>query len=320
MSGPRSLKALLAGWNPRPGRGGSAPNADRASAAFAAAWEKAVGAEIARRSRPTKFSGGALTVLTASSAWSDELSLHAPRIIQALQRAFPDEQIHRLRFMVASGRTKLLLDGERYRARAGANPRAPSGAPVAQMPRSAASGSSESEDIAAALVRLAAAQPALDAERDRAGWNTCASCGRRFAAQPAGVSRCAPCAESARRAAQARIERALMQAPWLSAAAVAQMFAGTTTTAYERTRQRLLTRWQSEIEAAQRRLRRGATSAEDRVVAWSYIMLLSGLAQRDIGRAVVSEVLGREWVDVLFAETACKKQEARRVQRENHKR
>jgi hypothetical protein len=318
MSGPRSLKSLLAGWNPRSGRGGSAPSADQASAAFAAAWEKAVGAEIARRSRPTKFSGGALTVLTASSAWSDELSLHAPRIIQALQRAFPDEQIRRLRFMVASGRTKLLLDGERYRARAGANPRALK--PPTQAPPSLAHGPSEAEDITRAIARLAASQNALDAERDRAGWSVCTTCGKRFEPQSPGMSCCAPCAESARRAAQAKIERALMQAPWLSAAAVQKMFAGTTAPAYERTRQRLLSRWQSEIESAQRRLRRGATSAEDRVVAWSYLMLLSGLAQRDIGRAVVSEVLGREWVGVLFGEAAPQKQEARRAQRENHKR
>ncbi len=139
-------------------------------------------------------------------------------------------------------------------------------------------------------------------------------------AQAPSNAQCAPCAENARRAAQATIERALMQAPWLSVAAAQQMFAGTTAAAYERTRQRLLARWQSEIEAAQRRLRRGATSAEDRVVAWSYLMLLSGLPQRDIGRAVVSEVLGREWVGVLFGEAVVQNQEARRTQRENHKR
>jgi hypothetical protein len=319
VSGPRSLKSLLAGWNPRPGHGG-APNADQASAAFAVAWEQAVGAEVARRSRPMRFANGTLNVLTASSAWSDELSLHAPRIIQALQRAFPGEQIRKLRFMVASGRTRLLLDGERYRARDGVSPRPFESAPDKPSPPPTADRIDGEEDIAAAVARLAASQHALDAERDRAGWHTCRSCGRRFAAQTAGSAQCAPCAENARRAAQATIERALMQAPWLSAAAAQQMFAGMTVSAYERTRQRLLARWQSEIEAAQRRLRRGATSAEDRVVAWSYLMLLSGLPQRDIGRAVVSEVLGREWVGVLFGEAAAQNQEARRTQRENHNR
>jgi hypothetical protein len=111
-----------------------------------------------------------------------------------------------------------------------------------------------------------------------------------------------------------------MQAPWLSLADVRRALPGTTNSAYDRTKQRLLTRWQSDIEAAQRRLRRGALSAEDRVVAWSYLMLLTGFAQRDIGRAVVTDVLGRDWMIVLFGDSVVQNQEARRSPREKDKR
>ncbi len=314
MNGPRSLKALIAGWTPHGGKQSPA-TADDASAAFAAAWEQAVGLEIARRSRPTRFRNGVLTVLTASSAWSDELSLHAPRIMAALSRAFPQERLHKLRFMVASGRTKLLLEGERSRVRDQARPRA-----AAAPPADAMTADRSSEDIATTLARMAAMQRGLDAQRDRAGWKICATCQRRFAPESNQGEVCAPCAESDRRRRQGAIERALMQAPWLSHADVRRALPRTTVTAYERARQRLLARWQSEIDAAGRRLRRAAVTAEDRVVAWSYLMLQSGLTQRDIGRAVVTDVLGRDWTNVLFGEAPPQKREARRAPRENHTR
>ena len=313
MNGPRSLKDVLAGWTPRgTARGGSTPD-DLAAAAFAAAWEQAVGPEIARRSRPAKFRGGVLTVLTASSTWSDELSLHAPKILAALRRSFADVPLHKLRFMVASGRTKLLLDGERARVRpaAAARPAASSKTQTRQP---------SGDDLTATIARLAAMQAALDAERDRAGWTTCASCGRRFLQGAHTGNDCAPCAEEKRRKKHGAIERALVQAPWLSLADVRRDLPATSTAAYERTRSRLLARWQSDIEAAQRRLRRGATTPPDRVVAWSYLMLATGVAQRDLGRAVVEGMLGREWTGVLFGDVAVQKQEARRSPRENQKR
>lgn len=110
-----------------------------------------------------------------------------------------------------------------------------------------------------------------------------------------------------------------MQAPWLRADALRQAFPQIATTTYERARRRLLTRWQFELDAAGRRLRRGAVSAEDRMVAWSYLMLLTGLSQGDIGRAVVMEVLGRDWCSALFGDEKTQKEEARRPQREKHK-
>jgi hypothetical protein len=113
-----------------------------------------------------------------------------------------------------------------------------------------------------------------------------------------------------------KIERALMQAPWLSLGALCEFLPGISATAYERTRQRLLARWQFELTAAERRLRRGSPSAEDRVVAWSFVMLQSGLAQHDIGRAVVTDILGTHWTAVLFDNVVTPKLEAVRPRRE----
>jgi hypothetical protein len=256
-----------------------------------------------------------LTVLTASSAWSDELSQHAPRIITALQRAFPQEHLHKLRFMVASGRTKLLLDGERSRARALPKPQLQASHVLA-----ASSVSADQEDLATTIVRLSALQKKLNADRDSAGWKICASCEKRFLPQSPRVALCAPCAEGKRRATAGSIERALMQAPWLPFADVRRNLPTITFQAYDRAKAHLLARWQSEIESAQRRLRREAVTTADRVVAWSYLMLSTGLAQRDIGRAVVTEVLGREWMIVLFGDRTTQNQEARRARRENQNR
>jgi predicted nucleic acid-binding Zn ribbon protein len=314
MTGPRSLRALLGDWRPR--QGGASTSADLAASAFALAWDQAVGPQVAQRSRPTKFYNGVLTVLTASSAWSDELSSLAPRIITSLQRAFPQERLCKLRFLVASGRTKVLLDAERYRSRGG-DRRHQVAPPKRHDYRQ--TDTSVDEDLSATLARLAKAQRRFDEERDRAGWRICSVCHRRFFPEASQGKRCAPCAENLRTASEAKIERALMQAPWLSHAGLTNAVPGVSAKAYERARQRLLARWQFELDAAQRRLRRGSPSVEDRVVAWSFVMLQSGLAQRDIGRGVATDVLGPHWASALFDNVATPKQEAGRPRREKYR-
>ncbi len=313
MSGPRRLKDLLSGWKPKGAQRGSALADDLAAAAFAAAWAQAVGSDIARRSRPIRFRAGVLTVLTASSAWSDELSLHAPKILVALRRAYPQEALHKLRLLVASGRSNVLFDVARRRTEQQTGPTATSVRHTEQPQRHT------HEDVPAVLKRLAAEQTALDAQRDRSGWKVCAACGRRYAPHAQPGRTCAVCSENQRRRIHASIERALMQAPWLSLAQVRRALPATTATAFDRTRSRLLARWQADVEAAERRVRRGAVSPEDRVVAWSYLMLASGMAQRHLGRAVVEGMLGPVWTTVLFGDVTAQKQEARRSSRENLK-
>lgn len=61
-------------------------------------WELAVGTKIARRARPTKLERGVLHVRTASSAWTQELSLLADTIAAQLRARGLD--VRSLRFQV----------------------------------------------------------------------------------------------------------------------------------------------------------------------------------------------------------------------------
>lgn len=315
MKGPRALGLLLGGWNQKDVRNRATPSADESAGALAAAWERAVGGQIALRSRPTKLHAGILTILTASSAWSDELTFLAPTIVEALRRAVPEANLRRLRFMVASGRTKLLLEGARFRGRT--TSLKDSNNVHARVTREPHTGGEE--DASATVARLAQLQRTLNDWRDRAGWRRCTACQGRFVPQSATTALCAPCAGARRTKEEAAIERALMQAPWLRARALRVSLPNFCANAYERTRQRLLTRWQFEIAAAERRLRRQTLTPEDRVAAWSYLMLLTGMPQRDIGRAVARDVLGLPWTSALFDEGVAPKEEARRTLREKHK-
>lgn len=313
MRGPRPLKSLLAAWRPaKSGLAGNRLSFDEAGAALAIAWEQAVGAAVAARSRPMKYRDGVLSILTASSAWSDELNQLSPRIIAALKKLCPYINLIRLRFVVASGRSRALLDSgaRRQRTRSVAAKRAVEPKQGTNVQTGAAP---PAEDITSLVRRLAALQQTLDAQRDRAGWRVCASCGKRFPAASNAVL-CAPCAEEQRRSSEACVERVLMQAPWLRPDDLRSYLPGVESVTVERVRRSLLTRWETELALAQRRLRRGAITAEDRVIAWSYLMLLSGLPQRDLGRAVVVDVLGSDWAGELLVG-----QEAPSAQREKQR-
>lgn len=314
MRGPRKLGSILGAWNVKDALGRKASGGDQAAHALWAAWEDAVGPQIAGRSRPTKLVAGVLTVLTPSSAWSDELTFLAPKIVEALRRAVPEAQLRRLRFMVASGRTKALLEGARLRERSAPAKASHDVHPVAAGEKRA----DAHEDARATVARLVRLQGALDEWRDRAGWKRCAACQRRFVPERESDGLCAPCAGAARQRDEARIERALMQAPWLSLIQLRQSLSDVKAAAYQRTRRRLLTRWQFEIAAAERRLRRGALTAQDRVAAWSYLMLLTGMPERDIGRAAARDVLGQPWTSALFDHSLAPIEEARATRREKH--
>jgi predicted nucleic acid-binding Zn ribbon protein len=49
-------------------------------------WETAVGSRIAARARPYRLEGGVLSIVAATAAWSQELSLLSDRIIIQLAR------------------------------------------------------------------------------------------------------------------------------------------------------------------------------------------------------------------------------------------
>jgi Dna[CI] antecedent, DciA len=324
VKGPRSLKELLKRF--RPGRTQAGLRVSRVSddrdrandtafSAVSAAWETSVGANVAARSRPLKLRAGVLTVLTASSAWSDQLTLLAPRILQALHAACPDAPLRRLRFTVASGRSTALLEGVRPGLRA-PSPATP--APFWQ-PKRAPAASVPEEDVSALVSRLAALQSQLDTYRDEEGWRTCGRCGKRFEADVPSVAVCGPCAEAGRSAQESLIERTLMQAPWLSAHELARSVHEASEQTVERVRRRLRSRWESELDSAKRRLRRNAITPADRVMAWGYVMLVARLPQGAAGPAVVENVLGREWSHALLHGSQTDAGEARRLQREKYR-
>src|SRR5579864_4711910 len=73
VNGPQPLRAILERWTP----GAAALPSDPGNA-IASAWADAVGPEVARRTRPGKLHDGVLTVYTAGSVWSHQLTFLAP--------------------------------------------------------------------------------------------------------------------------------------------------------------------------------------------------------------------------------------------------
>jgi hypothetical protein len=303
MSGPRSLRTLLSGWRPA---GERTPPGGEAGA-LAAAWPEAVGADVARRTRTAAFRDGSLTVITPSSAWSHQLTFLAPTIIERLQASCPGVAVRRLKFVVATGRSRALLAREHHsiaapRSRArGSIPRpqeagtasgGTADAPIAGVPLDA--GADAREDLEGVLGRLRAQQQQLDARRARDGWLRCGVCGR-WSPTP----RCEPCAQEARRSADARIASALAGAPWLRRSELAAHVPGADPRSFERVRRALLAAWQQQIFNARARLRRGALEAADRVVAWSYAMLLTQRHKDDVSDALLANALDRDWADAL---------------------
>jgi hypothetical protein len=304
MSGPRPLRALLDAWKPA---GRRADGGDEANM-LAAAWAEAVGNDIARRTRTAKYRDGTLAVLTAGSAWSHQLTFLAPTIIERLRARVPGVPLRRLRFTIATGRTRILLDrgienglkGPLLRGKTGSKDPVPQG-PAPQGPL-LHEGERSLDEVMAAL-RME--QEALDRQRSRAGWQRCVECGvwRPGPARAVGpASRCEPCADMARRKADARIAHSLNAAPWLSHDDIVKQVAGATKHAFQRVSRRLRSAWEQHLAYARARMRRGALEPGDRVVAWSFMMLVAHRPQAEIGRAVVEDLLGREWANALFDE------------------
>lgn len=66
-----------------------------------AAWEQAVGAQIAAHCAPAFERSGTLTVDCESAVWAAELQMQGPEILAALNAALaPDSELAELRFRV----------------------------------------------------------------------------------------------------------------------------------------------------------------------------------------------------------------------------
>ena len=70
--------------------------------ALLAAWERAVGEEIAARAEPFGFSRGVLTVKVGSAAWQQELTLLAPKLIAKLNHEVGKNIVKQIRCVAGS--------------------------------------------------------------------------------------------------------------------------------------------------------------------------------------------------------------------------
>jgi len=293
MTGPKTLRALLAAYRPA----GERVVAGGEAGALSSAWPDAVGADVSRRTRAGSFRDGTLTVLTPSSAWSHQLTFLAPTIIERLRERCPGVDLRRLKFAVASGRSRALLAGnvgagasDARSLRATAEPNAgKAGAGVDDTV-------TEGDDLESVLARLRRAQDKLDERRAQAGWQRCSACACWCTSPPL----CSVCREQARRAADGAIANVLANAPWLRHIELRRELPAADARSYERVRRSLITQCELQMFNARARLRRDRLEAGDRVAAWSYAMLATQQRKEALSVAVLASVLGRQWADALL--------------------
>jgi hypothetical protein len=241
------LGTAIGGWRPSAGPPGDP------LATIRAAWADIVGDDVARAAQPVALTGTALVVVTASGAWSHQLSFLEREIIRSVV-ALGVPSVERLRFRIGTIRSARGAGGRRL-------VRAASSAPAAGKPLTTAD----------AVARFRTVIERRRNAHRAAGGAFCATCGGAIA----GGDRCRPCADGEEREQREQCERIMFEAPWLGAEDVLQTVAGLTPEAYDRIRRRLLRAWVDELRLARKR---HAVKAEiDRVrirkLASSYVLL-----------------------------------------------
>jgi hypothetical protein len=284
----KRLSEGLHAWNPQ---AAAARPPDDPVALLGAGWSEIVGEAIARCSRPLRVGeDAALLVVTRSSAWSQQLSLLSPQILERIAARLPQMRVERLQFRVGK-----IPERRAPRSAAGARP---------QPNESLSAGGASPERTAALRQPAASAQEAIErfkagvTARQRAkrsaGSKECRRCGALVEAERALCVRCTN-AESDER--YRRVARLLFEAPWLGYAGTAERVNGLTQEEYAAIRKRLLARWWEMLTRAASSKR--VTSAE-RSLASSYVILQSGLAPAAIVPAVIRNVLGDELHDLIY--------------------
>lgn len=246
------LGTVLDGWRPRPGPGSDPLVAVRAI------WVELVGADVARAAQPVAIERDALIVLTASSAWSNQLVYLEPEIIRGL-RALPETQsLTRLRFRVGKLRRPLSPAGAGARG-----PRSTSASPPAEPP---------AKSLDDALARLRRAVERTRAAHSAEGGAFCGLCD---APVDAGLMLCRPCRDDQERRRRFACERLLFEAPWLSSDDVLALVDGLTPDAYDAIRRRLLKAWWDELWRANKlhKLRQPLDRRRLRKLASSFVVL-----------------------------------------------
>jgi hypothetical protein len=243
------LGSALTGW--RPSRGA----AEDPLATIRAAWSEIVGDDVARAAAPVALVGSALVVVTASGAWSHQLSF-LERAIIASVNALGVHGVERLRFRIGTVRSAASTATARRVRRLALAP------PLPGRPGTAHE----------ALARLRAVIETRRGAHAAAGGAFCTVCD---SAIPAGAARCRPCADAAERTQREACERILFQAPWLAPEEVLGLVDGLTADAYDRIRRRLLRAWTDELRLARKRhaAKAPVDAARVRQLASSYVLL-----------------------------------------------
>jgi len=248
------LGTALAGWRPSAGRPGDPLTTIRA------AWSDIVGDDVARAAQPVALTGSALVVVTASGAWSHQLSFLEREIIRSVV-ALGVPSVERLRFRIGTIRSARGAGGRRL-VRPAASP------PAAGKPLTAAD----------AVARFRAVIERRRSAHRAAGGVFCATCGGVIAGPSTSLgtsSRCRPCADGEEREQREQCERIFFEAPWLDPEAVLQQVSGLTAEAYDRIRRRLLRAWVDELRLARKRhaVKAPIDRARVRKLASSYVLL-----------------------------------------------
>jgi len=273
----KPLAQALAQWAP-PGRDGGDPLA-RASAA----WPEVVGADVARHSQPVAIAGETLVVATRSSAWSEQLSFLAERILASLRERYGLKELQHLRFRAGKlprRDTVRVVRGTTGSARRRARRRA---------------GSAESADEAYA--RFRATVSAAQRAKSDAGWKQCSRCASLV--PPGALATCVSCTIATAQERERLVARLLFEVPWLGFAGIAALVDDLRREEYEEIRTRLLGRWWEMLVRAARTRRLSGTRRE-RLVASSYVIVKSGLEPERIVPATMRNVLGDEIFELLY--------------------
>ena len=250
---------------------------------LAAGWSEIVGDDVARNTHPTRILDDTLWITTRSSAWSQQLSFLAERILSAVRARLPHPSVERLRFRVGQLPSRAI---PRHR---------PSGPlPERARPRSP---HPPAMDAAEALVRFRGTVEERRRAKRQAGWKECCGCGALIA--PRRDARCATCRNALTQNRDAAAARLMFEAPWLGYAGTARFVDGLTPSDYEDIRNRLLARWWETLAraGATKRLSRDGF---ERTIASSYVVLKSKLPPESIDPATVRNVLGDELHDVIY--------------------
>lgn len=264
------LRAALARWRPE-----SAPDFGDGLGAVVAAWPAIVGQASASHSRPAELNDGVLLILVTGSAWGQQLSFLADRILAEIAAISGTPQVRRLRFRV--GRVR------RQHAARAAHRNAPA-LPMSPLDPSA----SPQEHLARFRRRVEAAR--------RASHAACPLCGARRDEQ----TPCAPCDDRGRSERQRAAERLLFDAPWLDEHALRSQIEGLGADDVRAVRRRLLSRWRTAIARVGRAQHVGAY---ERRIAQSYVVLQSGVTPDRIAPETIRNLLGPELAALLFPST-----------------